>query len=77
MRIDGGINPGYGYAMEDDEQELTYKDPVWWFGLIITTMIIAAIIIFISDIIHSTPDDSWKPNPLNYNWSFAKRPCTL
>jgi hypothetical protein len=45
-----------------EEEDLTYRNRVWWFGLIITTMIIAAITIFVSDIINHTSDDSWKPN---------------
>ncbi len=50
----------------DEEQDLTYRNRVWWFALIITTMVIAAITIFVSDAKNHTPDDSWKPNPLNY-----------
>ncbi len=49
-----------------EEAELTYKNRVWWFGLIVTIMIISAIIILVSDIINGTPDDSWNPNPLIY-----------
>lgn len=49
-----------------EEQALPYSNRVWWFGLIITTMIMAAISILGSDIRNNTPDDSWKPNPLIY-----------
>ena len=48
------------------EAELTYRNRVWWFGLLATTMLIAAITTLVSDIINGTPDDSWKPNPLIY-----------
>jgi hypothetical protein len=48
------------------EAELTYRNRVWWFGLIVTAMLIAAITTLVSDIINDTPDDSWKTNPLIY-----------
>ncbi len=46
----------------DEEPDLTYRNSVWWVALIITTLIIAAITIFVSDVNNHTPDDSWKPN---------------
>jgi hypothetical protein len=36
----------------DEEEELTYKNRVWWFGLIITTFFIIAITVLVYDIRH-------------------------
>jgi hypothetical protein len=41
-----------------DDNQLTYKNPVWWYGVFITTFIVLAITVFFADVINGTPDDS-------------------
>jgi hypothetical protein len=48
----------------EEKPQLTYKYREWWLGLIIVTLLIAAISIFVSDVMNGTPDETIPPNDL-------------
>jgi hypothetical protein len=50
----------------ENKTELTCKHREWWFGLIIITLLVAALTIFASMVINGTLDDTIPPNDLTY-----------